>query len=227
VETLFTTMAEAVTGGIALAFGAAFVWGVLSIVLSPCHLASLPLVVAYVGDGRTDDRRAALLATTLALGILLSIAVVGAITATAGRILGDVGVWGNRVVAAIFLIIGLHLLGVLPLPLPSASARSGGRRGFTGAFLLGLIFGVALGPCTFAFLAPVLGAGFKEATAAPVRGALLLLAFGLGHCGVIAAVGASATRAQHWLDWHERSQGALWMRRVCGGLILIAGFWLL
>ena len=226
-ETLLTTMAEAVSGGLALAFGAAFVWGVLSIVLSPCHLASLPLVVAYVGDGRTDDRRAALLSTTLALGILLSIAVVGAITATAGRILGDVGIWGNRVVAAIFLVIGLHLLGVLPLPLPSAGARSGGRRGFTGALLLGLVFGVALGPCTFAFLAPVLGVGFKEATAAPQRGGRRLLAFGLGHCGVIAAVGASAARAQRWLDWHERSSGAVWLRRVCGGLILLAGFWLL
>ena len=226
-ETLFTELSAAVTGGMAVAFGAALLWGVLSIVLSPCHLASLPLVVAYVGDGRTGDRRAALLSTTLAAGILLSIAAVGAITALAGRMLGDVGVWGNRAVAAVFLAIGLHLLGVLPLPLPSAGARAGGRRGFAGALLLGLVFGVALGPCTFAFLAPVLGAGFREATSSPLRGGLLLLAFGLGHCGVIAAVGASAARAQHWLDWHERSSGALWLRRICGALIMAAGFWLL
>ena len=226
-ETLFTSLAEAVGGSMVVAFAAAAVWGILSIVLSPCHLVSLPLVIAYVGDGSTGNRRAALLSTTLAAGILLSIAVVGAVTALAGRMLGDVGVWGNRAVAAIFMTIGLHLLGVLPLPIPDVGARSGGRRGFTGALVLGLVFGVALGPCTFAFLAPVLGAGFREATASPLRGGLLLVAFGLGHCGVIAAVGASAARAQRWLDWHERSSGALWLRRACGVLILGAGFWLL
>jgi len=225
-ETLFTTLSAAVTGGMLLAFMAAFAWGVLSILLSPCHLATLPLVVAYVGDGKTDDRRAALLSITLAVGILISIALVGTVTALAGRLLGDVGVWGNRVVAIIFLVIGLHLLDVLPLPLPASRARTG-QRGFTGALLLGLVFGVALGPCTFAFLAPVVGAGFHEATASPVRGALLMVAFGLGHCGVIAAVGASAARAQRWLDWHERSGGARWLRRACGALILFAGFWLL
>ena len=226
-ETLLTSLAAAAGGSMVIAFAAAAVWGVLSIVLSPCHLASLPLVVAYVGDGSTGDRRAALLSTTLAAGILLSIAVVGAVTALAGRMLGDVGVWGNRAVAAIFLAIGLHLLGVLPLPLPSAGARAGGRRGFTGALVLGLVFGVALGPCTFAFLAPVLGAGFREATTSPLRGALLLLAFGLGHCGIIALVGASAARAQRWLDWHAQSGSALWLRRACGVLIMVAGFWLL
>lgn len=225
-ESLLSTLSDAIAGGLALAFAAALAWGVLSIVLSPCHLATLPLVVAYVGDGRTDDRRAAWLATVLALGILASIALVGGVTALAGRLLGDVGVWGNRVVAAIFLVIGLHLLDVLPLPLPAAHARTG-HRGAWGALTLGLVFGVALGPCTFAFLAPVVGAGFREAAADPLRGALLLLAFGLGHCGVIAAVGASAARAQRILDWHERSGGARWLRRGCGALILVAGLWLL
>ncbi len=225
-ESLFTSLSAAVTGGMLLAFAAAFAWGVLSIVLSPCHLATLPLVVAYVGDGKTDDRRAALLSITLAVGILISIALVGGATALAGRLLGDVGVWGNRVVAIIFLVIGLHLLDVLPLPLPAARARTS-QRGFTGALVLGIVFGVALGPCTFAFLAPVVGAGFHEATASPLRGALLMIAFGLGHCCIIAAVGASAARAQHWLDWHERSSGARWLRRACGALILVAGFWLL
>ncbi len=225
-EALFSHLSDAVAGGLGLAFAAALAWGVLSIVLSPCHLATLPLVVAYVGDGRTDDRRAAWLSTVLALGILGSIALVGGVTALAGRLLGDVGVWGTRIVAALFMVIGLHLMDVLPLPLPAARAGTG-RRGAWGALLLGLVFGVALGPCTFAFLVPVLGAGFHDATADPVRGALLLVAFGLGHCGVIAAVGASAARAQRLLDWHERSGGARWVRRGCGALILVAGLWLL
>ena len=35
----------------ALALPAAFVWGVLSVALSPCHLSSVPLVVAYMSGG--------------------------------------------------------------------------------------------------------------------------------------------------------------------------------
>ncbi|MBI5381139.1 MAG: cytochrome C biogenesis protein [Opitutae bacterium] len=225
-DTLFTWLSDALNGAPWLALLAAAGWGVASLVLSPCHLASIPLVVGFIAErGQTTTRQALGLATLFALGILAAIAVVGGATALAGRMLGDVGPWANYAVAAVLAVVGLHLLEVLPLPwerglsLPRYQGRA-------AAFLLGLLFGLALGPCTFAYLAPVLGVVFNVARARPGFAALLLLAYGLGHCALIVAAGVSTERVQGVLDWHGRSRGAVWLRRTCGGLVLLGAGWL-
>ncbi|HNY28515.1 MAG TPA: cytochrome c biogenesis protein CcdA, partial [Candidatus Sumerlaeota bacterium] len=116
-QELFTTLSHAVEGSPAVALTAAFVWGILSILLSPCHLASIPLIVGFIDkQGRMSTGRAFAISTLFSGGILVTIGVIGAITAAAGRILGDVGRYGNYFVAAIFFVVGLHLIGVIPMP---------------------------------------------------------------------------------------------------------------
>lgn len=227
-ETLFIRLTDAMSGAPLVALAAAFAWGVLSIVLSPCHLASIPLIVGYLqGGGAVTPRRAAGLSTLFALGILGSIALIGAITAAAGRMMGDLGVWGNYAVAAIFLIFGLHLLDVLPIPDGWRPAPNQPRRGALGALLFGLAFGIALGPCTFGFMAPVLGVTLSMAKTAPLFAFGVLALFGLGHCTVIALAGFSSTWVQRWLSWQDNTPGAQWLRRACGVLVIAAGVYLL
>ncbi|MBL7171959.1 MAG: cytochrome C biosynthesis protein, partial [Desulfobacteraceae bacterium] len=48
-ETFFLTVNEWIAGGTTIAALGCFVWGMVSVALSPCHLASIPLIVAYVG----------------------------------------------------------------------------------------------------------------------------------------------------------------------------------
>jgi cytochrome c-type biogenesis protein len=228
VETLFVSLTDAMAGRPLIALLAAFAWGVLSIVLSPCHLASIPLIVGFLQNGATVSlRRAAALSTIFALGILASIALIGAATAAAGRIMGDLGPWGNYAVAAVFFIFGLHLIDVLPMPETWRPAPNRPRRGVLGAFFFGLFFGIALGPCTFGFMAPVLGVTFSMARTSPVFAFGVLALFGLGHCTVIGLAGASSNYVQRWLDWQNGNAGAKWLRRACGALVLAAGVWLI
>jgi len=225
---LFGELSRAVQGSWPLALGAALVWGVLSIVLSPCHLASIPLVVGFIGgQGEITLRRATLLATLFASGILASIAAIGLISATAGRMLGDVGPWTYAIVAVVFLIVGLQLLDALPLPGFTGSLLRTRRRGAPAALLLGLVFGVALGPCTFAFMAPMLAVVFAVGTTDLAFGSALLLAYGIGHSAVIVLAGSSVERVQRALNWNERSRGLVILRRVCGALVILAGLYLL
>lgn len=227
-ETLFTELSNALAGAPIVALAAAFAWGVLSIVLSPCHLASIPLIVGFLqSGGAVTARRAAGLSTLFALGILGSIALIGAVTAAAGRMLGDLGAWGNYAVAAVFLVFGLHLLDLLPIPDGWRPAPNQPRRGALGAWLFGLVFGVALGPCTFGFMAPVLGITFGLANTAALFAFGLLLLFALGHCAVIALAGVSSSWVQRWLDWQHGTPGAKWLRRGCGVLVLAGGGWLI
>lgn len=228
IQTLFTHLSRAVEGGPAVALSAAFVWGVLSIMLSPCHLASIPLIVGFIDEqGQITTKRAFQIALLFSLGILVTIGLIGAATAMAGRMLGDVGGWGRYLVAVIFFLVGLHLLGVVPLPFTGPGQVKLKQRGRLAAFLLGLVFGVALGPCTFAYMAPMLAVTFQLAAAHMAYGILLLLAYGVGHCAVIVLAGTFTESVQHYLNWNESSKGATILKKVCGVLVLLGGLWMI
>jgi cytochrome c-type biogenesis protein len=227
-EQLFTSLSHAVEGAPLMALTASVIWGILSIILSPCHLASIPLIVGFIsGQGRVSTARAAGIATLFAMGILITIAAIGAITAAAGRMLGDVGRWGNYFVAAIFFVVGLHLLGVIPMPWSGPGQVGMKLKGLLAAFILGLVFGIALGPCTFAYMAPMLAVTFKLAKTAPFYGGSLLLAYGFGHCAVIVAAGTSTELVQRFLNWNEQSRGVTIVKCICGALVLLASLYLL
>ncbi len=225
---LFATLSRAVEGTPVVAVGAALAWGVLSVVLSPCHLASIPLIVGFVdGQGRITTRRAFAISLLFSVGILATIAAIGVATAAAGRMMGDLGEWANYGVAVIFFAVGLHLLGFLPMPWSGPGRVGMKRRGALAAFLLGLVFGVALGPCTFAYMAPMLGVTLRVSASSLAYGALLLLAYGVGHCSVIVLAGTFTEVVQRYLNWTERSAGAVVVRKVCGALVILGGVYLL
>ena len=227
-EQLFTNLSHAVEGAPLIALAAAVVWGILSIILSPCHLASIPLIVGFISEqGKVTAKRAFWTSTLFAVGILITIAAIGAITAAAGRMMGDVGRYGNYFVALIFFVVGLHLVGVIPLSFSGAGPVGMKRKGLLAAFILGLVFGVALGPCTFAYMAPMLGVTFKLAATNFLYGAALLLAYGLGHCAVIVAAGTSTELVQRFLNWNEQSKGLTVVKVICGVLVMLGGGWLI
>jgi len=227
-EKLFTTLTHAVEGTPLIAFGAAFLWGILSILLSPCHLASIPLIVGFIDkQGRMSTKRAFFISTLFAVGILITIAAIGIVTAAAGRMMGDIGCYGNYFVAAIFFVVGLHLLDVIPLPFSGPAQVGMKRKGLLAALILGLVFGIALGPCTFAYMAPMLAVTFRLASTALFYGVLLLIVYGLGHCSIIVFAGTCTELVQKYMNWNEKSKGAVIVKKVCGVLVLLGGLYLI
>jgi cytochrome c-type biogenesis protein len=227
-EALFVWLSAGVEGSPAIALSASFVWGILSILLSPCHLASIPLIVGFIDEqGRISMKRAFLISSLFGVGILITIGIIGFITAAAGRMMGDLGRFGNYFVAGIFLLVGLHLLGIIPMPWSGPGQVGMKRRGALAALMLGLVFGVALGPCTFAYMAPMLTITFRLASTSLTYGIALLLTYGVGHCTVLVAAGTFMEIVQHYLDWNERSAGARAVKKTCGVLVMFGGIWLI
>jgi cytochrome c-type biogenesis protein len=226
-EHVLTSLSNGLGGSIAWSLLAAFAWGVVSIVFSPCHLASVPLVVGFIStQDDASTTRAFRLSLVFSLGVLASIALIGVVTASLGRLVGDLGTVGNVAVAVVFFVFGLYLMDLLPLnwtSFPSATRR----RGMPAALGLGLVFGVGLGPCSFAFLAPLLMIVFGQAQVDYALAVGLLGAFALGHCGVIVLAGTAAQRVQTVVSWGGRSGVTRWVRRICGALVVLAGVYLL
>lgn len=225
VQNVFVWLSNALDSTTQIALVASFVWGILSIVLSPCHLASIPLIVGFIDkQGNITTRRAFILAAIFSLGILITIAFIGLVTGMLGRILGDVGRFGNYFVAGIFFIVGFYLLDILPLPFLGQSGQpSFKKKGILAAFVLGLIFGIALGPCTFAYMAPVLGIVFSIASTRFHFAFMLIVMYAIGHCSVITLAGTSTGLVQRYLNWNERSKGAVYVKRICGVLVILGG----
>lgn len=206
----------------------AFIWGILSIILSPCHMATIPLIVSFINDRETITKgRAAFIATSFALGILFTLGLIGLITGLLGRILGDIGSFGNYIVGAFLIFFGIYMLGIFKLPfLENGISPTIRQKGVLAAFVVGLVFGLALGPCAFAFMAPMLGIVFNVATQNLIYALSLLAFFAVGHCFVIVLAGTFSGVVRQFLNWNERSQGVVWVKRVCGILIIFAAIYL-
>jgi len=229
IRTIFEWLSNSLQLNPMIALTTSFIWGIFSILLSPCHLSSIPLIIAFIGEqGKVSTKRAFWLATLFSLGILTTITIIGLITGFLGRMWGDIGSYGNYIVAIIFFVMGLHLLEIIPLPFLGRSNQPAFRKkGLWAALGLGLIFGIALGPCTFAYMAPMLGIVFKLSATQFFYGAALFFAYGIGHCSVIVLAGTFAGMVQKYLNWNERSKGTILVKKICGILIILGGIYLI
>ena len=203
---------------------AAFVWGIFSILLSPCHLSAIPLAIGYInGSGKLKPSKAFLLSLVFSVGILITLAVIGLITGLLGRMLGDIGKIGTIIVGVIFVLMGTLLLDILPLPQIHFFNPDVKNKGYVGALVLGLTFGLGLGPCSFGFMMPLLLIVFQSAQSNITYSVLLLSSFALGHIVLIVGAGVFINWVQKLLNWNEKSGGLIWFKRVCGVCVILAG----
>ena len=226
---IFTQLSQALASNPAIALLASFIWGMLSVLLSPCHLASIPMIVGYL-DGQKDlsTKKAFKLSAFFTLGILAMMTIIGLITGLLGKMLGDVGSWTEPVMGVIFMIMAFFIADIFKMPsFLSGGAGKASRKGIWGAISLGFLLGIALGPCSFAFMAPILGIVFTSAGSQFIFALTLVLAYIIGHCLVIIMAGTFAGSVQSYLKWSSNSKGTKIVKIVCAILVFIAGLYLI
>lgn len=222
---VFVTLSSMLDRSLTFALFAAFLWGILSIVLSPCHVSSIPLVVGYVNrNGQQRTIRAVWTSLYFAGGVLISLLVIGGITSLMGKMLGDIGNAGTYVVGAVFILTGIWLLDLVHAPTCNIRLVSGNTA--VGGILMGFVFGAALGPCTFGFMFPVLAVAFKAADESLLISISIILAYAIGHSLVIVFAGVGVNRIQQFLRWDSKSRGTLWLKRICGVMVTLTGLYL-
>jgi cytochrome c-type biogenesis protein len=212
-------------GGTLIAALGCFLWGVVSVLLSPCHLASIPLIVSYVAgqEQGVRTRSAALYAAVFTVGLFITIALVGIVCSLLGRMLGDVGPWWNVLVGALLIWVALGMLGVQACSMSGSLLSRLRVKGMGGAFLLGLAYGILSGSCTFGFIAPILAVITIQQKIA--TGVLFIILFGIGHCIPVAVAGSSTALVQRAVDNSRFQQGGLWFRRIAGVAVACLGLY--
>jgi cytochrome c-type biogenesis protein len=213
------------TGGLVIAATGAFFWGMVSVLFSPCHLASIPLIVAYVGgqENAVNPRRAGWYAAAFTLGLFITIATVGIVCALLGRMFGDVGIWWQVLVGAVLIWVALGMLGVQACSMSGSLLYRLKLRGIHGAFGLGLAYGVLSGSCTFGFIAPILAIVTVQQKI--IAGSVMMILFALGHCLPIVVAGSSTAMVRKLTESSAWQGAGLWFRRGAGVVIAMLGIY--
>jgi cytochrome c-type biogenesis protein len=222
---VFLTLNEWITGATYLAALGCFLWGMVSVLFSPCHLASIPLIVAYVAgqDQTLKPRQAANYAILFTVGLFITIAVIGILCALLGRMLGDVGSYWQIAVGLILVWVALGMLGVEKCNLSGSRLQRLNVKGLRGAFLLGLAYGVLSGSCTFGFIAPILAIITVQQQI--LTGILLILLFALGHCLPIVVAGSSTALVRRLMESAPWIGSGRWFRKSAGVVIGLLGIY--
>lgn len=222
-DQLFLAINTWMIDSLAIAAIGCFLWGIVSVLFSPCHLASIPLIVGYVaGQGKIiQGREAAKYALAFSSGLFVTIAAIGVICTLLGRMLGDVGPYWTIVVGIILLWVALDMLGVAKCSVSSGIMGRLQVKGIAGAFLLGLAYGVLSGSCTFGFIAPILAIITIQEKI--LTGVVLIMLFAVGHCLPIVVAGSSTALVQRWLENGAMRHGGVWFRKGAGVVIALLG----
>ncbi len=224
-DTLFLTVNQWISGGTAFAAVGCFVWGMISVLFSPCHLASIPLIVGYVGgqEKMVHPRQAGLYSVLFTSGLFLTIALIGIICALLGRMLGDVGNYWQILIGIILIWVALGMLGVEKCSLSGSLLYKLNLRGTFGAFVLGLAYGVLSGSCTFGFIAPILAIITVQEKV--VTGILYIILFTTGHCLPIVIAGSSTAAVKKLLENSTWNGAGQWFRKIAGSTIALLGIY--
>jgi cytochrome c-type biogenesis protein len=223
-ETLLNHLSQSLSGNPLLAYLGVFVGGILSS-SSPCVLATIPLVIGYVGGYSGGDRRKALLySLTFILGLSITFTILGAIASFIGGLFGVVGRTWYFVVGGIAVAIGLHLIGLYEWNLPVPVHLQPKQRGILGAFILGLIFGIVSSPCATPVLVLILT--FAASKGEILYGTSLLFVYAIAHCALIFLAGTAAGFAESFIKSKGVSNITTWGKRVGGLIVVFAGIYL-
>jgi len=218
-ETFFLTVNEWIAGETTVAALGCFVWGMVSVAFSPCHLASIPLIVAYVGGQQEvlKPKEAAYYSISFSIGLFITIALIGIICAMLGRMLGDVGNYWQILVGLVLIWVALGMFGVEKCSMSGSLLGRLNVTGLFGAFVLGLAYGVLSGSCTFGFIAPILAIITLQQKVA--TGILFILLFAIGHCLPIVVAGSSTAAVKGVLENSAWQGAGNWFRKGAGAVI--------
>jgi len=223
VNGIFEWLSAALAMPMGWALLAAAGWGLASIALSPCHLASVPLAIAFLQRDKDSSKWS--LSLALGLGVLASLALIGVVTVAAGRIAGDLWGIGPWIGTLALFLAGLYLLGVLQVPTGLSINQERIPRNARGALIVGAFLGITLGPCSFAFFAPVFVASIDLASSQMLLASGLVAAFALGHTLGISLAGVFGIKLNDWFERREKRAAS--MRQLAGVLLLFSAFYLI
>ena len=208
-----------------IAYFSVFLAGLVSS-FSPCVLITIPLVISYVGGyAEGNVKRSLTFSLAFVVGLSITFTILGAIASLAGTLLGDIGGYWKYILATVAIVMGLQMMGILNFQIPTPKMVKTEQKGLLGAFLLGMLFGVASSPCATPVLAVILT--FVASKQNLAYGTSLLFVYALAHTVLIFLVGVSTGMAEFFLKSQRVQKWSYYTHKISGLLFILIGLWVI
>ena len=222
-EAIFNNIQQIIQNQHGLAFVAVFIGGLIS-AASPCVLAAIPLIIGYVGGYSEGNKKmAALYSLVFILGLSITFTLLGAAASIMGQFLGFMGRWLYIGLAAIAVLMGLQLMGLVNISLPFQKTKTVKTKGLWGALFLGLLTGTVSSPCATPVLAVILA--YVSTQGDMAYGGSLLFVYALGHCALIFIAGLSIGLTEGIISSQGIKNFSLYSKRLSGAILVVAGIY--
>lgn len=191
---------------------------------TPCALSSVPLIIGYVGAGHSDPRRAFRLSLVFACGMAVTFTILGSLASLLGRLMQSAGSWWYLLLGLLMVLMALQIWGVYEFVPSTYLVGRSNRRGFTGAFLAGVLAGVFSSPCATPVLVALLAIVARSGN--PAWGTLLLLLYSLGHSVLVLVAGTSVGFVKQVTSSGKYGTFSIVLKYAMGAVVLLIALYM-
>lgn len=212
-------------GNIVLLFWLSFLGGLIASI-SPCSLAMLPMIIGYIG-GYSNEKPARTLVQLIffVLGTAIVFTAIGIICAITGKVfVSFAGGYFGLLIAAIVMIMGLKLVGILDFELPvviKEIPQNKAQSIYLYPILLGTVFALAGTPCSTPILAAIMA--FASLSASLMQAVVMLFLFAIGQGLILIVAGFLTSRLKNWKGFYKFSDVLL---KISGVLLILAALYI-
>lgn len=205
--------------------GMAFIVGLL-ISLTPCSLASIPMIISIVsGTKNHSKKRAFYLSVIFALGMATVYSALGAFASALGEVLHHLGAWWYYLLGTLLILMALQIVGIINIIPGSHSHIRAKGRGKTGAFLTGMMGGLFASHCALPVLVVLLALSANKGNI--LSGVVLLLSFALGHSVFVILAGTYASVLEKIAGDPKYHKAENYIRIFIGVAVLLLALYLI
>jgi len=210
IEHLVNNLSLYLETSVFLAFLAAYLGGIV-ISFTPCTYPLIPVTIGFIGvQGSSSRLRGFMVSLFYVIGLAVTYSVLGAAAALSGRIFGQMQTtpWTYFIMANVCLVMGLSMLDVfnISVPVPHKLMKrtsQNDNKGFLDSFLIGIVSGIVIGPCTAPALGVLLGYVALKTNLLLGMSLLFVFAFGMGTLliivGTFAGIIAALPKSGKWM----------------------------
>lgn len=188
--------------------------------MNPCVYPTIPVIIGFISGQKSQTKaRGLALALTFVLGLAITYVILGITVGFIGEVLGLSRAAWMYIVAAICILVGLNMAGLLPISFATwapAQSKWSEMSGFAGALVLGMLFGLVASPCAMPILTLILALIASKGEVA--YGSVLMFTYAVGHGLPLIIIGSVAGA----LTSLERFTGYSVIIQRVGGWLLIA-----
>lgn len=190
--------------------------------LTPCSLASIPMILAYVGATSAAPKKAFRLSLMMAVGMAVTFGIFGSVASAVGHMMHEAGHWWKAVMGILMILMALQIWDVIHVIPHVHMTEKVTRKGYTGAFLTGALSGLFASHCAVPVMVALLALA-AEVSQGIGWGILLMVCYAAGHSILLLLAGTGYGYVEQMMKNPKLGAMNRWLRIVLGIVILAVG----